>query len=228
MSLGNAVAPANERAEAEGARNGPGPVAVLARSFRLMLEHPALVGAVVFLPSGLGFAAVSLLAAVAPHALDRPLRVLGPWLMLSVCSQLASARVFTLIAQGRPVDPWALVRDLRRVPAAIVAFCLFWFGVYLGLALFVFPALSLYTGLQFWCFALLDQELGPLAALNESWALARRHPRDVFGVTVVTGLGCVILWAVTFGLGASALAISINLPLAVTYVALVRSNSDRS
>jgi hypothetical protein len=206
---------------------------ILARCSELLKQQPGLVFFTILLsvtPSliltGID-TALQVYVAMGDAGDEVELAAAGGRLLLSVASMLISiwlqlgvVRIFLNLARGGTAELGMLVGQGRHYLSAVAATFLFVIAYMLGLVLLVVPGIIVATGLQFFLYAMVDEDLGPIEALSESWRLTEGHKLTVFLINLVIGLLAVMFCCVTFGLGYILALPLMSLAAAVMYHSL--------
>lgn len=224
MSTGNPFEPGEFGTEApeQGGHREAVPLdlgAVLTRSWELVAENPGVALGAAFIPVGLGIvlgvplgvaeagfdlwlessdqgdSAVALAGAFGFLALRLVLQLITFFLALGV------VRIFVNLAFGREAELGMLVGEGRHLLAGILAQLVVGVGVVFGLVLLIVPGLILALGWQFTLYALIDQELGPISALKESWRLTDGYKGTLFVFAIVFGVVFLVVTCATCGIG---------------------------
>lgn len=140
--------------------------------------------------------------------------------LLSVFVTLGSARVFSRIARGLPADISMLFGEGRRYFQGLVAMLLYTILFVLGSLLFVIPGVIAWVGLQFWMYALVDQDLHAIDALKESWRLTDGYKVTIFLTDLAIFVVALVVTCATCGLGYLVLLPLLLLSSAVIYHSL--------
>ncbi len=146
---------------------------------------------------------------------------------VSVYLQLGTVRIFTRLARGLPADLSLLFRELARLPSALVAALLNGLAVMLGFLLLIVPGIVVGLGLHLCLFALVDQDIGPIASLRESWRLTEGHKLTLFVVYVVMGVLALLVTCLTCGIGYLAVIPILSLAQSVVYHSLMNEKGPR-
>lgn len=147
--------------------------------------------------------------------------LVGLWLTLGQC------RIYTRLARGLDAEVLMLFGEARTMPTAFLASILLMAGVSAGLCLFVVPGIALAIGWGFAFFAMVDQDLGPVDALSESWRLSDGRKLQVFVVGLLLGLLGLVGSCATLGLGALVLLPVLTLAQGVMYHSLLHEKGPR-
>lgn len=172
-------------------------------------------------------------------------------LLIGVFVSLGLARVFTRLARGLPAEPGMLLGEGRNYFGALLATLTMAFAAsaavlvvmvplgaggvvlgwpievaapiaaMLGLLILVLPLSVVGVGLQFFVYALVDQDLGPVAALRESWRLTDGYKVTIFLTDLAIVLLGMVLTCLTCGVGYLAFPALLSLVQAVMYHSLV-------
>ncbi|MCB9697588.1 MAG: hypothetical protein H6738_12475 [Alphaproteobacteria bacterium] len=208
-------------------------VPILERSWQLVTADPGIViAALVFqiIPSGIvGGIQGGLQVAMDGNPDDGTMLVLQLLyfgaqilnLLIGVFVSLGLARVFTRMSRGLPAEVGMLFGEGRRYFQGLASTMLMGFVVGLGFLLFFVPGVILGVGLQFFIYALVDQDLGAVDALKESWRLTDGYKFTVFLTNFAIGLIGLAIACVTCGIGYLAFLPVLSLTQAVMYHSLV-------
>ena len=140
---------------------------------------------------------------------------------------LGTARIFTLLARGLPANLTLLFGEWIRVPSALLATLIMSIGIMVGIVLFIVPGIILALGLQLTFYAMVDQDLGPVEALRESWRLTDGHKLALFIVGIVMAIFAFVVTCITCGFGYLAVLPLLSLSQAVIYHSLFHLKGPR-
>ncbi len=118
---------------------------------------------------------------------------------------------------AEPADAMASFHRYRDV---VIANALILFMVVVGLSMFVIPGLLIHLRTRFVPYLILDEGLGPLSAIRESFELTEGLTLKLLAI-VVGGWAAVLLGAIPFGLGICPALILWDLTLASLYEAVL-------
>jgi hypothetical protein len=118
---------------------------------------------------------------------------------VGVLLSLGAARILSRLARGLPAHLLQLLGELANFVSGLVALVLFGLAVAAGTLLLVVPGIVAAIGLQFYSYTIVEQDLGPVAALRESWQLTRGHRLKIFTTYIVFASVPVLLVLVTWG-----------------------------
>ncbi len=122
-------------------------------------------------------------------------------LLINVFVTLGIARVYSRIARGLPADVTMLFGEGRRYLQGLVATLLYTIAIMTGMLLFIIPGFIAAVGLQFWMYALVDQDLPAVDALKESWRLTDGYKVTIFLTNLAIGIVALVVTCATCGLG---------------------------
>ena len=142
------------------------------------------------------------------------------WL-IGVFFLLGQVEIYIGLARGQDVDLNMLVGGGPRFLWGVFASFLMAIISTLGCCLLIVPGIIAGMGLQFTIYALVDQDLGPLEALSESWRLTEGYKLTLFLFNFVVVCCFLGLFCVTMGIGALVAWPVIALMPAVMYHSLV-------
>ena len=129
-------------------------------------------------------------------------------------------------ARGETTAPNDVLRPFRRYGDVVIADGLVFAAVVLGSLLLVVPGVFIYCRTRFVPYLVLDEGLGPVEAIQESFALTEGLTGTLFGVTVLgwiaTGVG-----SVPVGLGIVPALIGWDLTLVALYRAACSDDDER-
>lgn len=94
-----------------------------------------------------------------------------------------------------------------------------WLAVAVGLVLLIVPGIILVLGLQFASLFVVDQKIGPLDALTQSWEVTTGHKGNLF-ILMLAFLGIVLLGMAACCFGIFVALPIINLAIAIVYLRL--------
>ena len=138
---------------------------------------------------------------------------------------LGMVRIFLNITRGQEADLSMLFGVGRFMLVAIAAQILAGIAMFAGFLCFIIPGIILALGLQFYLYVIVDKNMGPIQALQESWRLTDGHKMTLFFIGLVIGLLGLVLLCCTFGLGYLAFLPILSLTQAVIYHSLVWRSS---
>lgn len=141
--------------------------------------------------------------------------------LVNLFFQLGSFRIFTRLARGLPADVSMLVGEGHHFLSGLGASILIGIAVLLGFLMLIVPGIVLLLGLQFSLYALIDQDLDPIAAMQESWRLTEGYKVTVFLVNLVIFILAGLFACVTLGIGYLVAIPVLALSQAVMYHSLV-------
>ena len=121
--------------------------------------------------------------------------------------------------QGRSPEIGALFRGMDRFFPLLVASLLQGIVVVVGLLLLIVPGIILALGLSLTGYLIVEQNMGPVDAMKESWRLTVGSKLNIFLIGFV-GLGVVILGLLACGIGIFPATAYINLMSACIYLRL--------
>jgi hypothetical protein len=215
------------------------PVAILQRCWELMVQNPGTVAGAILLPliPNIGFQVVQQGMQMAAENVDDDVRlglavgvlvvaIVGA--LVNLFFQLGTYRIFTRLARGLPADVSMLVGEGRHYLSSLGAGIVVGLAVTIGLLLLIVPGIILALGLQFTFYALIDQDLDPIAALQESWRLTDGYKGTVFVVNLVMGLLLLVFSCVTLGFGYLLAIPMMGLSQAVMYHSLLHLQPPRT
>ncbi|MEQ1570442.1 MAG: hypothetical protein ABMA64_32715 [Myxococcota bacterium] len=211
------------------------PVAVLTRSWEILRDNPVVVLGAAFLPIivSIGFQVTQQVMQMAMEQQTEPnLALVGAVMLVALVGmlvqiffQLGMLRIFSRLARGLPAELSMLVGEVHHLPAAIGASVILAFAVAIGLLLLIVPGVILGIGLQFALIALIDQDLGPIQALEESWRLTDGYKLAVFVVNLLIGLIGLAVICGTLGVGYLLVVPIGSLTQAVIYHSLMHAKA---
>jgi hypothetical protein len=146
---------------------------------------------------------------------------------INVYLQLGTVRIFTRLARGLPAELTLLFGELVRVPSAMIASLLIVLAVGLGLLLLVVPGIIVALGLQLALYALVDQDLGPIESLRESWRLTDGYKVELLIVGIVMTVLAVAVTCLTCCIGYLAVIPIFSLAQSVIYHSLLHQRGPR-
>lgn len=203
---------------------------ILGRCVDLLKAHPGLVIFTIIVSAAPGMAlagvgtALQLYVEIADVSEEIALAAGVTRLGLNVVNflivtwlQLGAARIFLNLARGGTASLTMIVGQGRHYFSALIAVVLLSLAFMVGLILFVVPAIIIGTGLQFYLYAMVDKNLGPIEALAESWRLTRGHKLTIFLINLVFALGGTMFCCATLGLGYLLVVPLLSLASAVMY-----------
>jgi uncharacterized membrane protein len=227
-----------DAAPAEAAGSGPEPVAmdigaIVTRAWELFTDNIGIVAATILIPVGVSlvFAVPSNIAQTVARSIDDQSTVMMlslvslalslTQIVVSMYLQLGATRIYTNLAFGRAATVSMLFGEAARLPGMLLSSLLVGIGVVLGFVLLVVPGVILGLGLELYVFALVDQGLGPVEALQESWRLTDGYKVFLFLIGLVLTVVAAIIIVFTCGFGLVAVAPTLALVQAVIYHTLV-------
>lgn len=132
------------------------------------------------------------------------------YLALSVLPLAAMFACLAACAAGRPAPAGlGLGIALRRFPAALAGALVFTFFTTLASFAFVLPGAVLWVMWQLWIVALLEEGVGPFAALARSWRLtAHGSWWRAAALPTLAGVAAIIAWLLADGVASILLALA--------------------
>lgn len=112
---------------------------------------------------------------------------LATWLVNLVVS-LGTLRIYLLVADGQPAGLKDLFSCGHLILKYIIGSIVSGFIIVGGLLLLLIPGLILSIKLQFWPWFMVEQNLGPIAALKESWRVTSGIKWNLFLFNLLLGL----------------------------------------
>jgi hypothetical protein len=208
------------------------PMAIISRCWEITQENPGIVAAAFLIPlvPNVAFQVVQQVLQVSMEEADEELML--PLLLaligVAVASglvqlffQVGMVRIYTRLARGLPADVSMLFGEVRNYVPALLASVLTGLAVVCGLMVLIIPGIILSLGLQFYLYALIDQELDPIAAMQESWRLTDGYKSTVFGINLVIFLIALAFICATCGFGALLVAPVLAITQGVMYHSLL-------
>ena len=147
--------------------------------------------------------------------------------LLGLFFQLGAVRVNTRLARGIDAEVSMMFGEAAHYLPAVAMVIVMGVAVMTGMLLLIIPGIVLSIGLQFSLYAMVDQGLGPIEAMKESWRLTDGHKITVVGVNIAIGLLTLLFGCVTLGLGMVILAPLVSLTQAVMYHSLMHLQGPR-
>lgn len=135
--------------------------------------------------------------------------------LITILLKMGFVNSALLITKGIKPQFDQLYKNWRLSIRWVVANFLFGFMFIIGLILFIIPGLYVWARYGFYSFALLDQNLGPIQALQKSAEITKGNRWHVFWLFIVCAL-LDLLGIMLFGIG-----ILITGPLALITLAIV-------
>lgn len=187
--------------------------AVLERSWELLQRSPGVMAATILIPAIpqlVGSIGSQFLQAMMQRARSEDEIALYAGLALVVqlvttlvalWLTLGQVRIVTRLVRGLDAEALMLFNETPKYPGAIVAWFLMGTAIVAGTCLFVIPGMIAAIGLSFTFYALVDQDLGPVDALSESWRLTEGYKLQLFLVSLVVSLGALVAGCATLGVG---------------------------
>lgn len=205
--------------------------AILSRCWALFTGNVGLVLGAILIPGvvSMGFAGVDgVMQAVAAQSSDLALSMGMGRLVVQVLSfvvqvffSLGVARIFVNLASGRPAEIGMLIGQGDKYLRGLGATFLVSLATLVGLILLVVPGIIVSLGMYLFLYALVDQDLGVIDAMTESWRLTHGYKLFLFLLTLVVGIGIIVITIVTCGLGALIAIPVLSLVQGVVYHSLV-------
>lgn len=208
------------------------PIAILSRCWEIALENPGTVAGAFLIPAipSVCFQVVQqVLQTQMEHASEEQVMpFLAALIGLALVSgliqlffQIGMVRIYTRLARGLPGEVSMLFSESRNYLPALIASFINMLAVMTGLLLFIIPGFIVALGLQFYLYALVDQELDPVAALQESWRLTDGYKFTLFVIGLALGFIVLALVCVTCGFGAILFAPILAMSQGVIYHSLL-------
>jgi hypothetical protein len=214
-------------------------VAILERCWTLALSRLGVVVASLLIPaipgllSGVGSAVLQFLEEAATgdertiyFAARMAVTLIS--MIIGVFFAVGQARIFTRVARGLDADVAMLFTGIDKFLPALVIWFVTSVAVGFGLVLCVVPGVVAWLGLQFGILAAVDQDLGPIEALGESWRIASPRLFEIFLVTLALSVLFLVFTCVTLGMGYLLALPVLALVQAVMYHTLLHEAGPRS
>jgi uncharacterized membrane protein len=139
-------------------------------------------------------------AGIARHAGDHAFATMY-YTFVVVPLNFGALNAYLHAVRGRAPRVGHLIEPFRRAYPQIVLAHLAWVAVVsLGLVMLVVPGLIVATRLAFVAFLVMDEDMGALEAIRESWRRTEGHAATIFGVWVL-GVPLALLGLLAFGVG---------------------------
>ncbi len=209
--------------------------AVIGRAWELTQRNPGVVAGAVLIPAipqVLLQVLQQFLQVFAERASPDQLQLMmGGFLVVYLVTSIVSlwltlgqARVVTRLTRGLDADVAMVFGEYERMPGAVAAWFLLSLAVTAGTCLLFVPGIILGVGLGFTFYVMVDQDLGPVESLTESWRLTDGYKGQIFGTTLLISLLGFMMACFTLGFGFVLLAPVLTLCQGVIYHSLVSSN----
>jgi len=130
------------------------------------------------------------------------------------------------VLRGQPVEFTALFGQGHRLLTAILAGILIGLAVMTGCLLMIVPGVIAALGFAMAQFLIVDQRLGVMDALSESWRLMDGEKAFLFLFQLVVGFGVLAFGLITCGLGLLIAAPALALTNLIIYDSLVSLKGD--
>ena len=187
--------------------------AILARCWSLFTDNVGLVLGALLLPMipALAFAAISIAlqlamegetdtGLVAAYSMgDMVVNILST--LVSIFFQLGVIRIFLQIARGGDAELGMLVGEGGNYLGGLGVSILTGLAVMAGILLLIIPGIIVALGLQFGLYVVVDRNMSPIPALQESWRLTNGYKGTIFLINLVIALIALGLMCVTLGIG---------------------------
>ena len=121
-------------------------------------------------------------------------------IVISVLIELGFVHVALMIARGEQIEWRAFFRPARFFFSYLIASTLFTIVVAVGIVLFIVPGVIWALMFALYAYALVDEDLGPIAAMKRSALLTRGVRLELFLFFLLV-IGVNILGALTLGVG---------------------------
>lgn len=215
------------------------PVAVLLRSWELLLRHPGpvlgavLLAAVPQLAASIGSAVLDLLTESARSDEQQlllslaGLGVQGVSSFVGIYLSLGQARIFSRVARGLDAEVLMLFGEARHLPGALVASIALALAVGVGFCLLIVPGVIVALGLSMTFFAMVDQDLGPIEAMQESWRLTEGSLVQILLVGLSLAVVGMLFGCATLCMGFLLVTPLLTLSQAVMYHSLLSTRGPR-
>jgi uncharacterized membrane protein len=135
--------------------------------------------------------------------------------------QLGVIRIFANLAFGRDAEVGMLFTEGHRFLSGLGASILVGIITVIGMILLIVPGVIASLGLYFTLYLVIDQEMGAIDALSESWRLTDGEKGFLFVFNLLMVFGALILMVVTCGIGYLIVVPTLALVQAVMYHSLV-------
>ena len=173
------------------------PGAILGRAFELVKRQPGLVVGAILIPivPGLAFGGLdAVMQVVAEASGDETMMyaMVGGRLLVNLANwavatffALGQARIFMLVARGQEAELSMIIGEGRNYLSGLGVQLLVVLSTLLGFLLLVVPGIIVGLGLQFSLYAMLDRDMNPIEALQESWRLTDGYKFTIFAVNLI-------------------------------------------
>jgi len=148
--------------------------------------------------------------------------------LVSLFFQLGVIRIFLNIARGNHAELGMLIGEGRNYLSGIGTSFLTVIAILVGFVLLIIPAIIVGLGLQFALYAVVDRNMSPITAMQESWRLTNGHKGTIFLINLVVALIALGLTCVTLGIGYLLAVPVLALTQAVMYHSLEHLQKDQA
>jgi uncharacterized membrane protein len=129
----------------------------------------------------------------------------GPlvWVAIAIVEitlELGAVNVFLKLRDRQPAEFADLFNVFPRVPVFFIAVLIAFFAILFGFIMLIIPGIIVALRLQFIPYIVLDEDIGPLDAVQRSWNLTRGFTFDLFLYGLLL-LGINILGIMALGIG---------------------------
>lgn len=107
---------------------------------------------------------------------------------ISLATTLGALRIYLLLVDHQPVKFSYLFSCGNLILKYLAASILSGLIIVLGFVLFIIPGLIFSLRLQFWPWIMVDQDLGPMASLKESWRITHGATLNLLLFNFLLGL----------------------------------------
>ncbi len=113
-----------------------------------------------------------------------PLQVIGSlyWLLILPVFQYGAQYLFLKAARNQEFQTKEIFSGFKKYLNVILAYILVMVLVGLGLILFIIPGIIVICRLVFVPYIIMDTDLGPVKAVERSWAMTKGHGWTIFGM----------------------------------------------
>jgi len=113
-----------------------------------------------------------------------PFQILGffYWLLVLPVFQYGASYLYLKAARNQSFEVKEVFNGFNKYFKVVLAHLLTLCLVFLGLIFFIIPGIIILCRLAFVPYIVMDQDLGPVAAVEKSWQMTRGHGWTIFGM----------------------------------------------
>jgi uncharacterized membrane protein len=158
-----------------------------------------------------------------------PLQVVGflYWLLILPVFQYAASYIFLKAARNQNFEVKEVLDGFSKYPKIVLANLLTMLLVFLGLVLLIIPGIIVICRIAFVPYIVMDQGLGPVAAVEKSWKMTKGHGWTIFGMGLLA-IPIIIVGLLLLLVGAIFAAMLVFCSFAGLYYAVTQAHPNES